>query len=245
MGHLKLELLQQLQLQQGKGRGKGKRKSFTANNSVQCHIYKKFGHVAANCWHNNIANYASAGWFRYSMTTATLRPQSHYFRPTDSLHAKRPTYNNRAQGMSGSYMQSTTAPYSRALSTISYASTPGPIVHDITHIEDNRSDCYHMTAVPTTCDDINYSSNITEHLNKDYIQEMPQHYMRHSAITIDTGTYVSVAPLPFATEIPLETGWRLRQSNYSMQRNPSFWHDDCTTCLKQGVAVCVVFTQST
>ena len=89
-----------------------------------------------------------------------------------------PTYNHRGQCISSSYVQSLTPPYSRA-----------------------------RVLLPTsiTCDDVNYSSYITEHLNKDYVQELPRRYVRHWAIMMHKGAYVSVSPLHLAPDIPLET----------------------------------------
>ena len=152
--------------------------------------------MAAICWHKNIGSGTPSQPQCFDLSHTTL-DQLIARMPRDQL----PTYNNRGQCMSGSYVQSTTAPYSRAPSTTSYISTQGPVVHDITHIEDNKGDCYNLTSVLSTCDDISYSSYITEHLNKDYVQELPRHYVRHWAITIDA----SVAPLHFAPDICLET----------------------------------------
>ena len=96
---------------------------------------------------------------RFNLSHATLE-QPTACMPRDQL----PTHNNREQCISVSYMQSATAPYSRAPSTTSRISTPGPIVHHITHIEDDRGgDYHHMTTVPpSACDDTNYSSYIAE-----------------------------------------------------------------------------------
>ena len=89
--------------------------------------------------------------FDLNNTTLGQRRQPVACVPRDQL----PAYNNKGQCTSGSYVQFDTAPYSRAPSATSYISTPGPIVHHINHIGDNRGDCYNSTTVPTTCDDIN------------------------------------------------------------------------------------------
>ena len=83
-------------------KGKGKRKCFTTSGSVQHHICKNFGHVAANCqaqYQHYYLHYCSY-WFRNPFTTATLRPQPHFMRTTGSLRAERPiTYLQQPRTM--------------------------------------------------------------------------------------------------------------------------------------------------
>ena len=154
----------ELRPQTTKEKEKAKEKPSTANNSVQFHVCKKFGHMALNCWLTKPTTYTIAAIGsgtpsqpQHFDLNHTILDQPIACMPSDQLA----TSNNRGQGVSGSYMQSTAAPYSRAPSTTSYISARGPGVYDITHIED---DCYrHMTTVSTTCNDINYTSTSRKH----------------------------------------------------------------------------------
>ena len=84
----------------GKGRGKGKGKSTTVNNSIQCHICKKLGHMAVNCWRKNTTTYETAAIGsgtpsqpqRFDLNHTTL-DQPIACMPRDQL----PTHNNREQ----------------------------------------------------------------------------------------------------------------------------------------------------
>ena len=61
--------------------------------------------------------------------------------PRDQL----PLYNQHGQCISGSYMQAmqaTTAPRAATLSTASYITTPGPVLHDMGHVHCEEIDDY-------------------------------------------------------------------------------------------------------
>ena len=108
----------------GQGKGENKGKSSTMNSSVQCHICKKSGHMATNCWRKSTTTtYATAAIGsgkssqpqRFDLNHTTL-DQPIACVPRD----QRLTYNNRGQCISGSYVQSTTTPHSRAPTTTIY-----------------------------------------------------------------------------------------------------------------------------
>ena len=115
--------------------------------------------------------------------------------PRDQL----PLYNQRGQCISGTYMQATSAPRAATSSTASYITTPGPELHDISHVHcDGESyENYNML-------EINYNQQLTSSMNHNYANELPAHYLKHWGLLVDTGAYVSVAPKHFAPEVPLE-----------------------------------------
>ena len=115
--------------------------------------------------------------------------------PRDQL----PLYNQHGQCISGPYMQATSAPRAATSSTASYITTPGPALHDISHVhcEEEVYD-YNNTL------EINYNRQLTSSMNHNYARELPAHYLKHWGLLVDTGAYVSVAPKHFAPGVPLE-----------------------------------------
>ena len=57
--------------------------------------------------------------------------------PRDQL----PVYSQHGQCISGSYMQATAAPRAPTPSTASYIFTPGPVLHDISHVYCEELSC--------------------------------------------------------------------------------------------------------
>ena len=112
-----------------------------------------------------------------------------------------PLYNQHGQCISGSYMQATTAPRAATSSTASYITTPGPVLHDISHVYCEESDDYYRHNVL----EINYNQQLTNGMYPDYARELPAHYLKHWRLLVDTGAYVSVAPRHFAPEVLLES----------------------------------------
>ena len=115
--------------------------------------------------------------------------------PRDQL----PLYNQHGQCISGTYMQATTAPRAATSSTASYITTPGPVLHDISHVHDDGDLLFHNNLF-----EINYNRQLTSSMNHNYASELPAHYLKHWGLLVDTGAYVSVAPRHFAPEVPLE-----------------------------------------
>ena len=118
--------------------------------------------------------------------------------PRDQL----PVYNQHGQCISGSYTQATTAPRAPTPSTASYISTPGPVLHDFSHVYcEELSDNYCSNVL-----EINYNvyNQFTDGMNHEYARELPSHYLKHWGVLVDTGACVSVAPKHFAPEVPLE-----------------------------------------
>ena len=112
--------------------------------------------------------------------------------PRDQL----PVYNQHGQCISGSYMQVSTAPRAPTPSTASYISTPGPVLHDISHVYcEELSD--HYCSNPLA---VNYNQQI----NSENVRELPAHCLKHWGLLVDTGAYGSVAPRHFASERLLE-----------------------------------------
>ena len=184
------------------GQGRGKGKGGKSNATTQCHVCKKFGHVAANCWHKD-STYTTA-----AVGSGTTGQTQHFsidhphpsndqpvaLMPRDQL----PLYNQHRQCISGSYMQSTTAPRAATSSTASYITTPAPILHDISHVYCEEIDDYKRNVL-----EINYNQQLTNGMNPDYARDLPAHYLKHWG-HLDTGAYVSVAPKHFAPEALLE-----------------------------------------
>ena len=96
-------------------------------------------------------------------------------------------------------MQSTTAPRAATSSTASYITTPGPVLHDISHVHCEGADDYNHGILK-----INYNKQLTNGMNHEYARELPAHYLKHGGLLVDTGAYVSVAPKHFAPEVLLE-----------------------------------------
>ena len=104
-----------------KGQGRGKGKGGKTRATTQCHICQKFEHVAANCWYKD-STYTTA-----AVGSVTTGQTQHYsmdhpandqpvaLMPRDQL----PLYNQHGQCISGTYMQSTTAPRTAPSSTAS------------------------------------------------------------------------------------------------------------------------------
>ena len=111
-----------------------------------------------------------------------------------------PLYNQHGQCISGSYMQATTAPRAATSSTASYITTPGPVLHDISHVYCEEIDDYHKHNVLES----NYNQRLTNGMNPDYARDLSAHYLKHWGLLGDTGAYVSVAPRHFAPEVLLE-----------------------------------------
>ena len=97
-------------------------------------------------------------------------------------------------------MQTTSAPRAATSSTASYITTPGPALHDITHVYCD-GEFYNNDSMF----EINYNRDLTSSMNHNYASELPAHYLKHWGLLVDTGAYVSVAPKHFAPEVPLET----------------------------------------
>ena len=76
----------------------------------------------------------SSCWFRHYWSETQHYSMDH---PTNDQPPRdqRPIYNQHGQCVSGSYMQATTAPRAATSSTASYITTPGPILHDISHVD--------------------------------------------------------------------------------------------------------------
>ena len=110
-----------------------------------------------------------------------------------------PLYNQHGQCISGTYMQATSAPRAATSSTASYITTPGPVLHDISHVQCDEGSCdiYNMF-------EINYNRQLTSSMNHNYASEVPAYYLKHWGLLVDTGAYVSVALKHFAPEAPLE-----------------------------------------
>ena len=185
-----------------KGQGRGKGKGGKTNTTTQCHICKKFGHVAANSWYKD-STYTTAavgsgttGQTQHFSMDHPTNDQPVALMPRDQL----PLYNQHGQCISGSYMQATTAPRAATSSTASYITTPGPVLHDISHVHCEEVDDYYNCNVL----EINYNQQLTNGMNPDYARELPAHYLKHWGLLVDTGAYVSVAPKHFAPEVPLE-----------------------------------------
>ena len=86
-------------------------------------------------------------------------------------------------------MQATTALRAATSSTASYITTPGPVLHDISHVHCEEIDDYYNCNVL----EINYNQQLTNGMNPDYARELPAHYLKHWGRLVDTGAYVSVA----------------------------------------------------
>ena len=84
-------------------------------------------------------------------------------------------------------------------STASYITTPGPVLHDISHVHCEGADDYNHGIL-----EINYNQQLTNGMNHEYARELPAHYLKHWGLLVDTGAYVSVAPKHFAPEVLLE-----------------------------------------
>ena len=145
----------------------------------------------------------SSCWFRCSWsdlsTTVMDNPangQPVALMPRDQL----PLYNQHGHCVSGSHMRATAAPRAATSSTASYITTPGPVLHDISHVYCEKIDDYYMCNVL----EINYNQQLTNGMNPDYARELPAHYLKHWGLLVDTGAYVSVAPRRFAPEVLLE-----------------------------------------
>ena len=110
-------------------------------------------------------------------------------------------YNQHGQCISGTYTQATTAPRAATSSTASYITTPGPVLHDISHVhcEEEACDYYNHNQL-----EINYNQQMTNGMNHNYASELPAHYLKHWGLLVDTGAYVSVPPKHFAPEVLLE-----------------------------------------
>ena len=175
-----------------KGQGRGKGKGGKTNATTQCHIYKKFGHVAANCWYKD-STYTTA-----VVGSGTTGQTQHFSmdHPTNDqpvalmLRDQLPLYSQHGQCISGSYMQATIAPRAATSSTVSYIRTPGPVLHDISHVYCEEIDDYYKHNVL----EINYNQQLTNGMNHNYARELPAHYLKHWGLLVDTGAYVSVAP---------------------------------------------------
>ena len=94
-------------------------------------------------------------------------------------------------------MHATSAPRAATSSTASYITTPGPVLHDISHVHCDGESYDNMF-------EINYNRQLTSSMNHDYASEVPARYLKHWGLLVDTGAYVSVAPKHFAPEVPLK-----------------------------------------
>ena len=113
-----------------KGQGKSKGKGGKAGATTQCHICKKFGHVAANCWYKD-STYTTAavgsgttGQTQHFSLDNPTTDQPVALMPRDQL----PLYNQHGQCISGTYMQAAPATRAATSSTASYITTPGPVL---------------------------------------------------------------------------------------------------------------------
>ena len=74
----------------------------------------------------------------------------------------------------------TRAPRAPTPSTASYISTPGPVLHDISHVYcEELSDHYSSNAF-----EVNYSQQITNGMNPAYVRELPAHYLKHWGLLV-------------------------------------------------------------
>ena len=96
-------------------------------------------------------------------------------------------------------MQATSAPRAATSSTASYITTPGPVLHDISHVHCDGESCDNHNMF-----EINYNRQLTSSMSHNCASELPAHYLKHWGLLVDTGAYVSVAPKHFAPEVPLE-----------------------------------------
>ena len=85
--------------------------------------------------------------------------------PKDQL----PCYNQHGQCISGSYMQATTALRAATSSTASYITTPGPVLHNISHVYCEEIDDYNHNVL-----EINYNQQLTNGMNPDYACTLPE-----------------------------------------------------------------------
>ena len=97
-------------------------------------------------------------------------------------------------------MQATAAPRAATSSAASYISTPGPVLHDISHVHCEEADDHYNNNTL----EINYNQQLTNGMNHNYARELLAHYLKHWGLLVDTGAYVSVAPKHFAPEVLLE-----------------------------------------
>ena len=179
----------------GQGRGKGKGGKTNAA-TVQCHICKKAGHVAANCWYKD-STYTTAavgsgttGQTQHFSMDHPTNDQPVAIMPRDQL----PLSNQHGKCISGSYVQATTAPRAATSGAASYMTTPGPVLHDVSQLHCGEvEDCNY-----------NYNQQLTNGMNHEYARELPAHYLKHWGLLVDTGAYVSVALKRFALEVLLE-----------------------------------------
>ena len=108
------------------------------------------------------------------------------------------------------------APRAATSSTASYITTPGPVLHDISHVH-----CDGEIYDNDSMFEINYNRDLTSSMNHNYASELPAHYLKHWGLLVDTGAYVSVAPKHFAPEVvPYHSRKYHIQSNYSLLRQP-------------------------
>ena len=64
---------------------------------------------------------------------------------------------------------SSTPPRAATSSTVSYITTPGPVLHDISHVHcDEIDDNYYRNVL-----EINYNQQLTNGMNPDYVRELP------------------------------------------------------------------------
>ena len=162
---------------------------------------RRFGHMAAHCWYKD-STYTTAsvgsgttGQTQHFSMDNPMNDQPVALMPRDQL----PLYNQHGQCISGSYMQATTAPRAATSSTASYITTPGPVLHDISHVHCDGEPYYNDNVF-----EINYNPHLTSNMNHNYARELPAYYLKHWGLLVDTGAYVSVAPRHFAPEVPLE-----------------------------------------
>ena len=157
--------------------------------------------MAANCWYKD-STYTTAavgsgttGQTQHYSMDSPANDQPVALMPRDQL----PLYNQHGQCISGTYMQTTSTPRAATSSTASYIATPGPVLHDASHVRcDGESyDSHNML-------EINNNRQLTSSMNHNYARELPAHYLKHWGLLVDTGAYVSVAPKHFAPEVPLE-----------------------------------------
>ena len=221
-----------------KGQGKSKGKGGKTGATTQCHVCKKFGHVAANCWYKDstyttaAVGSATTGQTQHFSMDNPANDQPVALMPRDQL----PPYNQHGQCISGTYMQTSSALRAATSSTASYITTPGPVLHDISHVHcdgeiyDNHS-----------MFEINYNRDLTSSMNHNYASELPAHYLKHWGLLVDTEAYVSVVPKALCS------GGTTRESTTSSSTthcyfNPhqDLWHEDCTTGYWQAFFPCSV-----
>ena len=65
-------------------------------------------------------------------------------------------------------------------STASYITTPGPVLHDISHVH-----CEGQAYDGDNMMEIDYNRQLTSSMNHNYARELPAHYLKHWGLLVD------------------------------------------------------------